>query len=922
RDGDSLVFVIVGTDDKITVDSFFHQDNPDNSLNPLQRVEFFNGIHWDIATLKNKAIEGNDSAQNIFGYSGADVINAGGGDDQLYGNSGDDTLDGGAGSDYLSGGGGSDVYLFGRGAGQDTIFNFDNDTLGINPDTIFLGIGITVTDVTLTRAGDDLVIRINGTDDSLEVRNYFYQDGGSSYFVENIMFFDGVVWGLDTVKSKVITGTPGDDMLIGDAGNNNYSGGLGDDYIDGASGDDRIDGGFGNDALYGGLGRDTLIGSGGNDYIVDYDGVNRIDPGEGNDTIINNTVSTIISAKGYGLDQANISRVEFSDNTSAEDLRYLRSVNDIVIVNGPGYGDRLTVKDYFSVGSASTRSQYFSLNFTSGISLSDISDSQMSGVYLDLRMDTYYLSEANYAGRDYSPKADTIGQYGRISGSGYFIGGSNIGNDILIGSNDRDEIKGRNGDDVLYGMAGDDYLTGDNGNDTIIGGQGNDSIYLSSSWSGNKTVIFSNGDGSDRISQFGATALIEVDGYSSGQAIYRRGYQDLFIEFKDSSDSIRIDGFFEYGSTYVLSSASANTSLVFDGEEPLAALDLLALARQADQAPFVMSDSFSTASGAPLFFDSYALLSNDLDFESSELSVVEVKSAENGVVKILGDAIVFLPHDDFVGVASFVYVVSDGVKTSEGVVTVAVHRPYELLEDAHLTVGVQQLLAGDLDASNDDLQITGLGECFNGSAQLNVESGQITFVPDAGFYGYTTFEYFVSDGVATSLQTAFVLVGTQNNQSLTGASGADILEGSLGNDTLSGAGGVDLLVGGKGNDRLNGGSGTDFLYGGLGNDSYVVDNIGDVVSEDGNSGIDIIETSVSLTLSANIESLLLTGSSSIHGTGNELDNILTGNSGSNTLIGGVGNDRLDGKAGVDTMLGGVGDDTYVVERSTDVVTEY
>ena len=40
-----------------------------------------------------------------------------------------------------------------------------------------------------------------------------------------------------------------------------------------------------------------------------------------------------------------------------------------------------------------------------------------------------------------------------------------------------------------------------------------------------------------------------------------------------------------------------------------------------------------------------------------------------------------------------------------------------------------------------------------------------------------------------------------------------------------------MLTGLGGNDILNGGAGADQMFGGTGNDTYVVDNVGDVVTE-------------------------------------------------------------------------------------------
>ena len=103
-----------------------------------------------------------------------------------------------------------------------------------------------------------------------------------------------------------------------------------------------------------------------------------------------------------------------------------------------------------------------------------------------------------------------------------------------------------------------------------------------------------------------------------------------------------------------------------------------------------------------------------------------------------------------------------------------------------------------------------------------------------------------------------------------------------------------------GNDTLNGGAGADTMVGGLGNDTYVVDNTGDVVTENANEGIDTVQASVTYTLAANVENLTLTGTGNINGTGNTLDNVIIGNSGNNILAGLAGADTLDGGAGTDT----------------------
>ena len=182
------------------------------------------------------------------------------------------------------------------------------------------------------------------------------------------------------------------------------------------------------------------------------------------------------------------------------------------------------------------------------------------------------------------------------------------------------------------------------------------------------------------------------------------------------------------------------------------------------------------------------------------------------------------------------------------------------------------------------------------------EGGALQLAVTATDQGHLSATDFFTLSISGPLSQA--LVGTLEN---------DVLTGGRGDDTLRGLAGSDQLNGGQGHDLLDGGSGTDTMRGGIGNDTYVVDVAGDVVTELVDEGADTVQTSLlTYTLGVNVENLTLTGTGPSTGIGNASSNHLIGNSGANLL---------DGKTGADTMAGDAGNDVYVVDQPGDVVTE-
>ncbi|MBB5694966.1 glycosyl hydrolase [Muricoccus pecuniae] len=144
--------------------------------------------------------------------------------------------------------------------------------------------------------------------------------------------------------------------------------------------------------------------------------------------------------------------------------------------------------------------------------------------------------------------------------------------------------------------------------------------------------------------------------------------------------------------------------------------------------------------------------------------------------------------------------------------------------------------------------------------------------------------------------TAAASVATTNN--IWGGTGTDTLHGTDANDRIASVGGSDRMSGGKGND------------------TYVIYSGTEQVIEKAGEGVDTVETWIGkYALAANVENLVIIGTSWTQGTGNDLANTIVGNSSPNVL---------DGRGGNDLLTGGRGNDTFVIGKGLgmDTITDF
>lgn len=150
------------------------------------------------------------------------------------------------------------------------------------------------------------------------------------------------------------------------------------------------------------------------------------------------------------------------------------------------------------------------------------------------------------------------------------------------------------------------------------------------------------------------------------------------------------------------------------------------------------------------------VLANDSDPDGDTLRVIEVGSATQGAVSLMGDGVRYSPRAGFVGDDAFSYTISDGAlnATAHVRIQVRVAAPVALDDSARTPRGVPvelDVLANDRDTAGEQLTLVSVDEAANGDIEFDA-SGRLRYTPAAGFVGEEALGYRVrsSSGLEAS----------------------------------------------------------------------------------------------------------------------------------------------------------------------------
>ncbi len=890
--------------------------------------------------------------KNLRGSEYGDTLSGNSSDNTIEGRAGSDVLIGAGGSDTLTGGLGSDIFRFvallDLTAAGDHITDFSyQDTIDLSAigGLSFIGqaaFSHVAGQIRYGFVGDTTIVEVDANGDGAVDGRIVIDSGayqlGETAFGSRILFI------------PPISGTAGDDNLIGTPGRDVIQGNAGDDVLAGGPGNDILDGGAGSDtvsyaAATGGVAVDlsniglqavgadqssdtlllieNLLGSSFNDTLKGDAGANRLVGGGGNNTLAGQAGNDILDVSLGHFDTVN--------GGDGDDLIVAGAAfgTGDAIDGGIGFDTLQLSGNYGHAGVSLTAANFANceqIQLAAGFSYKITIADNVLAAYSRLTIDGSALAPGNNLTVDAS--LETGGDYTITGGAGDDL--------VLLGPtlSSRNGLDGGAGSDTIL-INGDysastplpvlrnietlelqrghsyNFYTADvdvaSGQVLAINGAdlgASDWLRFNGSYETNGSFAISGGAGDDTLSGGGRDDTFDVSAGGNDLAVGGKG-NDTFVAGSALTVLDRIVG------------GAGTDELKLNGDYSLGLRFAVATLQEVEKISLAAGHSYVMATddvmiGGTLTLDGSLLGTQDrFSFDGSAETngnfMIACGSGDDVVWLGKGGDIVIAGKGNDVINAGGGFTSADQIDGGLGTDTLSLVGNYKagVILGALTLVGVEQI---DL-ASGFQYKIT--------TNDANVAVGKVLAVNGSQLGAADT---LTLDGSAES-DGSFNLIGGLGNDILTGGAQADAFDLSIGGrDTLVAGGGDDTITMGVGfgaSDKIDGGTGFDTVAlngdysGGVTMNATTLVNVEKITLAAGHSyGLITSDTTVAAGQTLTVDGSHLGLGEKLTFRGNaETDGrfVVNGGSANDFMVGGLGDDKFVGGGGDDTFdltLGG------------------
>ncbi|MEM7211591.1 MAG: calcium-binding protein, partial [Pseudomonadota bacterium] len=659
-----------------------------NDRQGIEAIEFGDATVWDRAELAIQVVSDPGAINDIVGTSGNDTIPGTAAQDRVLALDGDDRIEGVGNDDFIFGGDGSDTAVF----------------------TGALG------DYTLSATQASLVVEDTAGSDGRDLLNG----------VEFLEFSDGTFRvGSADLAGATISGNSLGNALNGSLLAESILGNNGDDSISGLGGDDTLLGGTGRDVIAGGAGNDSIDGGGDALDVAVFSDAQAGYLVETNAGVV--TVTDLDASNGDdGIDQV----------TGVRTLRF--ADGDLVLGNAPDVADSNATTD------EDTQIDFLIADLVALATDLDGDPLSFAGLVSGSEQNGDAVSDGTTI--TFTPDAD----YSGAARFRYLISDSLglLGEGTVFLTVDPVDDDPRAADDLLTVTEGATLVAdvfADNGNGADVDPDAPATF----------TVIEVQGDPAQvgqAIALSGASVTISADG--TLEADPQGAFEALSV---NTSQTVSL--------TYTLSDGAGGTdtatvTLAITGEndDPTAANDSFAMQQSETLSGNLLVDNGAGADSDPDSSDTLSVIAIDGAPRSSGAMTLASGStldiAAGGGFTYQASGTVIDPVNG--GLETFSYTVSDGQGgTSTATVSITVdlvNQPPQAVDDTSTTVldtpVTIDVLANDVDLEGDPFNL--LSVTTPGSGTAVIQGGEILYTPNAGFFGFDSFTYTITDGEGTT----------------------------------------------------------------------------------------------------------------------------------------------------------------------------